>query len=55
MFRVVLLKINNIPSPTAMGSGVASPTIQSRYANIAMFINYQHNQLSNEFKYSGNK
>jgi hypothetical protein len=26
-------------------SGVASPTIQSRYANIAMFINYQHNQF----------
>jgi hypothetical protein len=25
--------------------GVASPTIQSRYANIAMFINYQHNQF----------
>jgi hypothetical protein len=26
-------------------SGIASPTIQSRYANIAMFINYQHNQF----------
>ena len=26
-------------------SGVASPTIQSRCANIAMFINYQHNQF----------
>jgi hypothetical protein len=26
-------------------SGVASPTIQSRYANIAMFINYQPNQF----------
>jgi hypothetical protein len=29
-----------------MGSGdVASTTIQSRYANIGMFINYQHNQF----------
>jgi hypothetical protein len=26
-----------------IASGVASPMIQSRYANIAMFINYQHN------------
>jgi hypothetical protein len=26
-------------------NGIASPTIQSRYANIAMFISYQHNQF----------
>jgi hypothetical protein len=26
-------------------SGVACPTIQSHYANIAMFINHQHNQF----------
>ena len=26
-------------------SGAASPTIQFRLANIAMFINYQHNQF----------
>jgi hypothetical protein len=26
-------------------SGIANPTIRSRYANIAMFITYQHNQF----------
>jgi hypothetical protein len=31
-----------------MLSGVASPTIQSRYANIAMFIFYQHNQSNSK-------
>ena len=28
--------------------GVGSPTIQSRYANIAMFINYQYNKFLNK-------
>jgi hypothetical protein len=30
-------------TPGPVDSGIASPTIQSRYANIAMFINYQNN------------
>jgi hypothetical protein len=34
----------------------SSPIIQSRYANIAMFINYQHNQFEmnddNELKFA---
>jgi hypothetical protein len=39
------IKLSGIRQEYIAASSVASPTIQSRYANIAMFINYQHNQF----------
>jgi hypothetical protein len=43
--RIVLFWYSVAGTSKAGGSGVASPTILSRYANIAMFLNYQHNQF----------
>jgi hypothetical protein len=43
-FSILLWSTLKMCTPTGT-SGGASPTIQPRYANIAMFINYQHNQF----------